>query len=84
MSFITAVASNKITPCIDTLSSGTPTLPRKSFDTIKDEETKSEEREDEADTSELSTARLSLVIVGLSLSMFLVGLDFVWPHFDVG
>jgi hypothetical protein len=61
----------------DALSSTTPTPLRTSLEVIRDEE-KLTPLQDDADQPEpLSKARLSLLIMGLTLSIFLVALDFV-------
>jgi len=63
------------------LSSTTPTPVRTSLDEpIKDEEKLAvEEEPTEEDPPAMSTVRLTLLMLGLSLSMFLVALDFVPP-----
>ena len=68
------IASEKDLP----LSSGSLTPVRKSFENVNDQE--NQLQQDDADNPPpLSTMRLTLLMLGLSLSMFLVALDFVSP-----
>jgi hypothetical protein len=61
----------------DALSSTAPTPHRTSLDTIRDEEKLAPVQDDVNQPEPLSKARLSLLIMGLTLSIFLVALDFV-------
>lgn len=63
----------------DALSSTAPTPTRNSLETIRDEEKLSQEQANDSDDQPepLSKVRMSLPIMGLTLSIFLVALDFV-------
>jgi hypothetical protein len=62
----------------DALPSTTPTTAHNSFEVIRDEEKLPQEFDDSNNVTEpLSKLRLSLLLMGLTLSIFLVALDFV-------
>jgi hypothetical protein len=61
----------------DALSSTAPTPRRTSVETIRDEEKLAPVQDDVDQPEPLSKVRLSLLIMGLTLSIFLVALDFV-------
>lgn len=62
----------------DALPSTTPTTAHNSFEVIRDEEKLPQELDDSHNETEpLSKLRLSLLLMGLTLSIFLVALDFV-------
>jgi hypothetical protein len=63
----------------DALPSTTPTTARNSLEVIRDEEKLPQEQLDDSndEPEPLSKVRLSLLIMGLTLSIFLVALDFV-------
>ena len=77
MSSTTLVNLEKLSDRDDTLFSNTPTPGRRSLDTIRDEEKLPQEPESSDDTPQLSKMRLVLLMLGLTLSIFLVALDFV-------
>jgi hypothetical protein len=62
----------------DAPPSTTPTTAHNSFEVIRDEEKLPQESDDSNNVTEpLSKLRLSLLLMGLTLSIFLVALDFV-------
>ena len=79
MSSTTLVNMNKVGGKDTPLSSGTPTPTRNSLDDVADEEKLSVPQESEGGDNPppLSRTRLTLLMIGLCLSMFLVALDFV-------
>ena len=78
MSSTTLVSLDKLKEREEPLSSDSQTVSRNSFETPADEEKLSvREQHESGDPEPLSRVRSILLMLGLSLSMFLVALDFV-------
>jgi hypothetical protein len=79
----TTLVHEKLGESSDVDFSSAPTPRQNSFEMIPDEE-KITEREVPTDEPEaLSRTRLSLLVMGLTLSIFLVALDFVSPDLSL-
>ena len=79
MSSTTLVNMEKVSDKETPFSLGTPTPTRNSLDHVPDEEKLPlpQEPEEGDNPPPLSSTRLTLLMIGLCLSMFLVALDFV-------